>query len=57
MLALIRQAGAQLIRRRFCQISELTGAVSESLAHPQRARKGLKRLKPPHSKNVGGSDS
>ena len=32
MLALIRKAGVQLIRRRFSDIPELAGAVSESLA-------------------------
>jgi ATP-dependent DNA helicase RecG len=32
MLALVRKAGGQLIRRRFSDIPELTGAVSESLA-------------------------
>ena len=32
MLALIRKAGNQLIRRRFSDLPQLTGAVSESLA-------------------------
>lgn len=32
MLALVRKAGNQLIRRRFSDLSQLTGAVSESLA-------------------------
>ncbi len=36
MLALVRKAGAQLIRCRFSDIPELTGAVSESLAHPPK---------------------
>lgn len=32
MLALVRKADAQLIRRRFSDIPELTGVVSKSLA-------------------------
>ena len=32
MLALVRKAGSQLIRRRFSDLPQLTGAVSESLA-------------------------
>jgi len=45
MLALVRKAGGQLIRRRFSDIAELTGAVSESLAD-HLVSKGLVQDRP-----------
>ncbi|SPE58492.1 putative transcriptional regulator [Verrucomicrobia bacterium] len=45
MLALVRRAGGQLIRRRFSDVAELTGAVSESLAD-HLVSKGLVQDRP-----------
>jgi ATP-dependent DNA helicase RecG len=45
MLALIRKAGGQFIRRRFSDIPERTGAVSESLAD-HLVSKGLVQDRP-----------
>ncbi|MCX6925510.1 MAG: DUF4062 domain-containing protein, partial [Verrucomicrobia bacterium] len=45
MLALVRKAGGQLIRRRFSDVAELTGAVSESLAD-HLVSKGLVQDRP-----------